>query len=160
MSPLDYPPLGIKWDNQYYFDRCLAMGLKSSCAIFEKFSTSLEWLAVHHLEVSAVLHTLDDFLFIAHSHGKCQADLCNFLSMCDFLGVPIAHEKTLGPLTSLQFAEIELDSVRPSGVRTGIAMHCGCRSFKMAAKVEKFPRLYALYFDRHSSFLRKLSTVT
>ena len=25
----------------------------------------------------------------------------------------------------------------------------------MAVKVEKFPRLYALYFDRHSSFLRK-----
>ena len=32
--------------------------------------------------------------------------------MCDFLGVPIAHEKTLGPLTTLQFAGIELDSVR------------------------------------------------
>ena len=112
VSPLDYPLLGIKWDSQYYFDRCLAMGLKSSCAIFEKFSTSLEWLAVHHLKVSAVLHILDDFLFIAHSHDKCKADLSNFLSMCDFLGVPIAHEKTLGPLTTLQFAGIELDSVR------------------------------------------------
>ena len=41
-------------------------------------------------------------------------------------------------------------------VRTRNAMHCGCRIFKMAAKVEKFPLLYALYFDRHSSFLRKL----
>ena len=46
------------------------------------------------------------------------------------------------------------------GVRTGIAMHCGCRIFKMATKVEKLPRLYALYFDRHSSFLRTLSTIT
>ena len=60
MSPLDYPLLGMKWDNQYYFEKCL----KSSCAIFEKFSTSLEWLAVHHLKVSAVLQILDDFLFI------------------------------------------------------------------------------------------------
>ena len=42
VHPLDYPLLGIKWDNQYYFYRCLAMGLKSSCAIFEKFSSSLE----------------------------------------------------------------------------------------------------------------------
>ena len=32
--------------------------------------------------------------------------------MCDFLGVPFAHEKTLGPLTTLQFGGIELDSVR------------------------------------------------
>ena len=46
------------------------------------------------------------------------------------------------------------------GVRTGIARHCGCRIFKVAAKVEKNPRLYALYFDRHCSFLRTLSTVT
>ena len=88
------------------------MRLKSSCAIFEKFSTSLEWQAVHHLKVSAVLHILDDFLFIAHSHHKCKADLCNFFSMCDFLGKPIAHEKTLGPVTTLQVAGIELDSVR------------------------------------------------
>lgn len=36
VRPLDYPLLGIKWDNQFYFDRCLAMGLKSSCAIFGK----------------------------------------------------------------------------------------------------------------------------
>ena len=31
--------------------------------------------------------------------------------MCEFLGVPIPHEKTLGPHTTLQFAGIELDSL-------------------------------------------------
>ena len=46
------------------------------------------------------------------SHDKCKADLSNFFSMCEFLGVPIAHEKTLGPHTTLQFAGIELDSLR------------------------------------------------
>ena len=34
IHPSDFPLLGMKWDNQYYFDRCLAMGLSSSCAIF------------------------------------------------------------------------------------------------------------------------------
>ena len=33
------------------------------------------------------------------------------------------------------------------GVRTTIAMHCGFKIFKMAAKVEKFRRLYALFFN-------------
>ena len=112
VHPLEYPLLGIKWDNQYYFDRCLAMGLKSSCAIFEKFSSSLEWLATQHLHASAVIHILDDFLFIAPTKDKCSTDLHNFLAMCKFLGVPIAHEKTVGPNTTLQFAGIELDSVR------------------------------------------------
>ena len=112
VHPLDYPLLGIKWANRYYFDRCLAMGLKSSCAIFEKFSSSLEWLAIHHLKVAAVLHILDDFLFIAPSREKCSTDLSKFLDMCYLLGVPIAQEKTVGPETTLQFAGIELDSVR------------------------------------------------
>ena len=103
---------GIKWDNEYYFDRCLAMGLKSSCALFEKFSSSLEWLATQHLHVSAVIHILDDFLFIAPTKDKCSTDLHNFLAMCRFLGVPIANEKTVGPNTTLQFAGIGLDSVR------------------------------------------------
>ena len=112
VHPLEYPLLGIKWPNEYYFDRCLAVGLKSSCAIFDKFSSSLEWLAMQHLHASAVLHILDDFLFIAPSRVKCSEDLHTFLDMCNFLGVPIAQDKTVGPNTTLQFAGIELDSVR------------------------------------------------
>ena len=45
----------------------------------------------------------------------------------------------------------------PGGVHTTIAMHCGIKIFKMAAKVEKFRRLYALLFNRYSSFLRSFS---
>ena len=78
---MEYPLLGIKWAHEYYFDRCLAMGLKFSYAIFEKFSSSLEWLAMHHLHVSAVLHILDDFLSIAPSRVKCNEDLHKFLDM-------------------------------------------------------------------------------
>lgn len=83
----------MKWDNQYYFDRCLAMGLSSSCAIFKAFSTSLEWVSMNRLGASGVLHISDDFLFIASSQNKCSTDLSNFLRMCDYLGVPIAQEK-------------------------------------------------------------------
>ena len=54
---------------------------------------------------------------------------------------------------------VRLGSVKSGGVLTVIAMHCGCRIFKMAMKVEKLPRLYALFFDRHSFFVRKFSTV-
>ena len=43
---------------------------------------------------------------------------------------------------------------KSGGVRTTIAMHYGFKIFKMAAKVEKFRRLYALFFNRYSAFLR------
>ena len=75
IHPNDFALLGMKWQNSYYFDRCLPMGCSSSCAIFEAFSTVLEWLAINRLGVSGVLHILDDFLFIADSQDKCHADL-------------------------------------------------------------------------------------
>ena len=48
----------------------------------------------------------------------------------------------------------------PGGVRTTIAMHCGCKIFKIAAEVEKFRRLYALFFNRYSSFLRSFFSIS
>ena len=80
IHPNDFALLGMKWQNAYYFDRCLPMGCSSSCAIFEAFSTALEWLAMNRLGASGVLLILDDFLFIADSHDKCHADLTNFLA--------------------------------------------------------------------------------
>ena len=111
VHPKDHPLLGMKWNSQYFFDRTLPMGCSSSCAIFEAFSSALEWLSKHLFHASGVVHILDDFLFIAPTREKCQSDLQNFLRMCDFLGVPIAEEKTVGPFTTLQFAGITLDSV-------------------------------------------------
>ena len=77
------------------------MGCSSSCAIFAAFSTALEWLAMHRFGASCVLHILDDLLFIADSKEKCQSDLANFLTLCEYLGVSIAQEKTVGPKNRL-----------------------------------------------------------
>ena len=49
---------------------------------------------------------------------------------------------------------------KPGSVRTTIAMHCGFKIFKMVAKVEKFRRLYALFFNRYSSFLRSFFSIS
>ena len=57
-------------------------------------------------------------------------------------------------LFSRDQARVEGGVFNAGGVRTTIAMHCGIKIFKMAAKVEKFRRLYALLFNRYSSFLR------
>ena len=95
----------------YYFDRALVIGLSSSCAISESFSTALEWVSLNLLNASAVLHILDDFLFITKTKEQCARDLQNFIFMCGYLGVPLAPEKPIGPDAVLQFAGITLDSV-------------------------------------------------
>jgi len=48
---------------------------------------------------------LDDFSFMADSREKWHGDLSNFLSLCEYIGVPIAQEKTVGPNTTLQLRE-------------------------------------------------------
>ena len=62
--------------------------------------------------------------------------------------------------THICLALRRLLTVCPGGVRTTIAMHCGCKIVKMAAKVEKFRGLYALFFNRYSSFLRSFFSVS
>ena len=52
VHPKDHPLLGMKWANQYYYDRALPMGCSSSCAIFEAFSSALEWLSKHLFNAS------------------------------------------------------------------------------------------------------------
>ena len=80
IHPSDYHLLGMKWNGNYYLDRCLPMGASSSCLIFETFSTSLEWI-VKKLTVNvAIIHVLDDFLFISNSRYDCQKGLDTFFT--------------------------------------------------------------------------------
>ena len=111
VHPSDYPLLGFRWRDQYYYDRCLPMGCSSSCSIFEKFSTSLEWIISQKLKNVIVLHILDDFLFISPTLSGCQMALDQFSAICLDLGVPLAPEKTVGPAQVLEFAGIRLDTV-------------------------------------------------
>ena len=75
ISPNDFPLLGMEWQGKFYFDKCLPMACSSSCNIFETFSTALEWIAMNKLNASAVIHILDDFLFIAPYEEKCQGTI-------------------------------------------------------------------------------------
>ena len=104
----DYHLLGFKWANKYYYAKTLPMGAASSCAIFESFSTALQYAAQSSLKVQKCLHVLDDFLFIASSYDRCMQDLKDFLSMCQYAHIPIANDKTIGPAEVLEFLGITI----------------------------------------------------
>ena len=83
------------------------------------------------LRASAGLHILDDFLFVAPSAKKREADLVNFLRLCYYLGVTIAVEKTVEPRTTLEFAGITLDSVSLTSNSYPSGASVPYRSFKL-----------------------------
>ena len=92
-------------------DAVLPMGCSSSCAIFECFSTALEWAAKVKLGVTGMVHVIDDFLLLAHSVEKCSHDLMAFVVLCKQIGVPLTPSNTVGPSSSIPFVGIILDAV-------------------------------------------------
>ncbi|XP_062590566.1 uncharacterized protein LOC134252145 isoform X1 [Saccostrea cucullata] len=109
VSPNDYELLGFMWEGKYYYDKCLPMGCRTSCKIFEEFSSAIEWIAKNKLGISAVVHILDDFLFIEHSKILCLRKFSEFLDVCGNIGIPLAADKTVLPTQIIEFVGKELD---------------------------------------------------
>lgn len=68
--PGDFELLGIYFNGNYYFDKCLPFGCAISCRIFEMFATFLEWLVRDQTNLQTVHHYLDDFIFIGKPNTK------------------------------------------------------------------------------------------
>ncbi|XP_075203963.1 uncharacterized protein LOC142310334 isoform X1 [Anomaloglossus baeobatrachus] len=112
VHPDCYHLLGCHFGDAFYYDTCLPMGCSISCFYFELFSTFLEWAARYEAGSRAIIHYLDDFLFVAQDSSRCSYLLNSFCSLMQRLGVPLSSEKTVGPARCLTFLGIELDSVQ------------------------------------------------
>ncbi|XP_046567983.1 uncharacterized protein LOC124276384 [Haliotis rubra] len=71
-----------------------------------------EWCISQRLPGIQIMHYLDDFL-TGGSQGttQCQANLQTSLAMLTHLGIPIAHDKTVGPASKLTFLGLEIDTL-------------------------------------------------
>ena len=118
LKPSDYELFGMFWNNQCYYDKVLAFGLRSAPSVFNQLSDAVEWILVNKCGISFVCHILDDFLIIEpatpfppHSQA-CQQSLSSMHLTFNNLGIPLAPHKTQGPCTTLEFMGIILDTVR------------------------------------------------
>ena len=109
IHPDDHHLLGMRWNGGFYYDTTLHMGCSMSCAIFESFSTAVQWIANNKLGIPRMVHVLDDFLIIASLAGEVSTQLLRFLDFCEECGIPISPEKTRGPDQKLAFLGITLD---------------------------------------------------
>ena len=76
------------------------MGCSISCNMFEKISTFLHWLVENKSGLSTLDHYLDDFIFAGQENFERSKTLMNyFLSISHELGIPVADEKSVGPVT-------------------------------------------------------------
>ena len=117
VRPEDWHLLGFEFEGEFFYERALPFGLRSSCRLWDLFAAALHFFCDKTLGVTAphcVVHYVDDFLFVLDSPDLVQAQymLRGALALCKFLGVPMAELKTEGPITCLVFLGIELDTVR------------------------------------------------
>lgn len=112
VNPADIHLLGINWQGQYFFERVLPFGLRSSPYIFDRFASALEWILRDTCHLAHVMHYLDDFLDVAQPNLAIgQHHRALILDTFNYLNVPVAPEKVEGPTTVLTFLGLELDTV-------------------------------------------------
>ena len=113
IHPGDFQLLGLKNNDLYYVDKCLPMGAASAPALFETFSSFIEWSARENAHCDRILHYCDDFfIFGGCGEGKqsCAHALHSFIATCKQLGVPLASDKTEGPVSKITYLGLEIDA--------------------------------------------------
>ena len=109
----DWHLLGIHWRGQYYFERVLPFGLRSSPFIFNQVADALEWVLCHEFAIKEIMHYLDDYLNVTgQSKEHAQRQLQIILELFEYLGVPVAPEKVEGPAQVIVFLGIILDTIK------------------------------------------------
>ena len=146
IRPSDCDLLGTFWQGKYNYDRAMPMGCASSCRTFEMFSTALEWVAKKHLMITHLIHILDDYLMAASAYHQCRINLVRFLSLCKYLGVPMAPEKNVGPQNVLLFAGIESVTLR-------------MEAHLPVGKIEKCRLLISSFLRRKKVTLREIQSL-
>ena len=108
VHPADQPKLGVKWKEAVYINRSLPFGLRSAPKLLARWRMGF----LHSNGIRCGLHYLDDFLLLGPADTQdCHNALATTLSVCEQVCLPVAPEKTEGPVTTLSFLGIELDTV-------------------------------------------------
>ena len=95
----------------YFVDLCLPFGLCSSVERFTQLSDTVLWIMKNNHKMVNCTHYLDNFFLAAPtSSPQCQEEMQKTISLFNNLGVPVAPEKIVGPLTKFAFLGIEIDS--------------------------------------------------
>ena len=95
--------MGFTLQGKYYINVCLPFRAASSCLIFERVATLLEWIVVNETRRRYISHYLDDFPLLGHSNHNAQAFLDSFLDIMGQIGMSIAENKTIGPTPFLVY---------------------------------------------------------
>ena len=112
IHPDSHHLLGFKWNNKFYYDKCLPMGCRISCRLFERFTCAIQWILKTKFLIPTMSHILDDFIFVSDNQSSCQKYLNTFMALATQINLPIKHSKTVLPSTIVVVHGVEVDTIK------------------------------------------------
>ena len=108
-----YPFQGFRWKGKFYFYTRLVFGCRSSPYIFDKLSRAIAWIAENNYGIKYIKFLLDDFLTIdpPDSHENAYRTMALLTMILRKLGLEYSIPKTIGPVNSLEYLGLILDTV-------------------------------------------------
>ena len=101
--------LGFTLNGKIYINCCLPFGAASSCFIFEKVATALQWIVSNETGCYYISHFLDDFPLLHKSCESLTHFMHEFYRLMADIGMPVAVSKTLGPTPVLEYLGLTLN---------------------------------------------------
>ena len=87
-------------------------GSRSSPKIFVTLSEAVCWILENNYGIRNILHLLDDFLAIDSPTADADRTMAVFKYVFERLGIPLSINKTVGPVTEIEYLGVILDSIK------------------------------------------------
>ena len=114
VRPVDWPLLGYRWGDNYYFDTQLPFGCRSSPFIFNSFADAVLWILSTVVGVAFIVHYLDDYFLCNDTWAACKLDMSKVLETFSALGIPVAKDKLVGPANIITYLGIDINAEKQS----------------------------------------------
>ncbi|CAF4516564.1 unnamed protein product, partial [Rotaria socialis] len=110
ISPSLVPSYGCHWNDQLYFFVGLPFGGRSSPRIFDCLSQAVEWTLLNKCHMQYCQHLLDVFLTVDCSEQESLRTMAIITMAFKKLNILLSPSKTIGPVASLEYLGIILDT--------------------------------------------------
>ena len=108
VDPYDFPLLGFHWNDSYYFDVVVPMGLRSAAMACQRITSGISYICSRR--GFDVLNYLDDFQGVELPY-KAATAFCSLQSLLVELGVEESKSKACPPTTRATCLGVEFDTL-------------------------------------------------
>lgn len=108
-DPLDWPLMGLQWDNTLYVDMSIAFGLRTGAFFCQRMTDAIRHIS--DCNGAKTLNYIDDICGISTAE-KAEQDFSKLLNLLQELGLPIARDKIQAPATSATWLGVTFDTIK------------------------------------------------